>query len=181
MSQCPTNKTLTTTNTVINYSETLRYLAGTSDCRGCSLKLRCCPKPSFRRIPRSIYEEAPDIARALAKSKAFEQSHRERKRVDMLFAHLNRILKLGCLWLRGPRGAQYEFTSAAIAQNLRRLAKPVIRPPPMAAACAAYGLPKVVPLAQSHRRQMKPRNRPLQDSRQLPRSFNRRLLQQNRH
>lgn len=134
---CPADKTLATTGTVINDGETLRYLATTSDCRDCPLKLRCCPKASFRRIPRSIYEEARDVARALAKTKAFEQSRRERKRVEMLFAHLKRILKLGRLRLRGPRGAQDEFTLAAIAQNLRRLAKLVARPPPMAAACAA--------------------------------------------
>jgi hypothetical protein len=132
---CPANKTLTTTGTVINDGETLRYLATTSDCRSCPLKMRCCPKASFRRIPRNIYEEARDIARALAKTKAFEQSRRERKRVEMLFAHLKRILKLGRLRLRGPSGAQDEFTLAAIAQNLRRLAKLVVRPPPMAAAC----------------------------------------------
>ena len=48
----------------------------------------------------------------------------------MLFAHLKRILRLGRLRLRGPRGAQDEFTLAAIAQNLRRLAKLVARPPP---------------------------------------------------
>src|SRR5674476_737656 len=54
----------------------------------------------------------------------------------MLFAHLKRILKLGRLRLRGPRGAQDEFTLAAIAQNLRRLAKLVVRPPPAAISCA---------------------------------------------
>jgi hypothetical protein len=134
---CPANKTPTTTGTVINDGETLRYLATTSDCRDCPLKARCCPKASFRRIPRSIYEEARDIARALAKTKAFEQSRRERKRVEMLFAHLKRILKLGRLRLRGPHGAQDEFTLAAIAQNQRRLAKLIVRPPPMVAACAA--------------------------------------------
>ena len=45
------------------------------------------------------------------------------KKVEMLFAHLKRILRLGRLRLRGPRGAQFEFTLAAIAQNLRRLAE----------------------------------------------------------
>jgi hypothetical protein len=40
-------------------------------------------------------------------------------RFEMLFAHLKRILQLGRLRLRGPRGAQFEFTLAAIAQNLR--------------------------------------------------------------
>jgi transposase len=134
---CPANNTLTTTGTAINDGETLRYLASTSDCRGCPLKAQCCPKASFRRIPRSIYEEARDVARALAKTEPFEQSRRERKRVEMLFAHLKRILKLGRLRLRGPRGAQDEFTLAAIAQNLRRLAKLVVRPPPAATLCAA--------------------------------------------
>ena len=134
---CPANKTLTTTGTVIDEGETLRYLASTSDCRGCPLKMQCCPKTSFRILPRSIYEEARDIARALAKTEAFEQSRHERKRVEMLFAHLKRILKLGRLRLRGPRGAQDEFTLAAIAQNLRRLAKLIVRPPPAVAPCWA--------------------------------------------
>src|SRR5215204_1835006 len=133
---CPAGKTLTTTGTVID-GETLRYLASTSDCRGCPLKARCCPKAPFRTIPRSIYEEARDVARALAKTKAFEQSRLERKRVEMLFAHLKRILRLARLRLRGPHGAQFEFTLAAVAQNLRRLAKLVVRPPPAVAACVA--------------------------------------------
>ena len=83
-------------------------------------------------MPRSIYEEARDVARALAKTEAFERSRRDRTRVEMLFAHLKRILRLGRLRLRGPRGAQFEFMLAAIAQNLRRLAKLVARPPPLA-------------------------------------------------
>jgi hypothetical protein len=63
---------------------------------------------------------------------------RDRKKVEMLFAHLKRILRLGRLRLRGPSGAQFEFTLAAIAQNLRRLAKLVARPPPItSAACVA--------------------------------------------
>ena len=132
---CPANKTLTTTGTVVNDGETLHYHASTSDCRGCVFKAQCCPKASFRRIPRSIYEEARDVARALAKTKAFEQSCRERKRIEMLFAHLKRILRLGRLRLRGPYGSQFEFTLAAIAQNLRRLAKLIARPPPAVDAC----------------------------------------------
>lgn len=47
--------------------------------------------------------------------------------------HLKRILKMGRLRLRGPKGAQDEFTLAAIAQSLRRLAKLVAQPPPVAA------------------------------------------------
>ena len=50
-------------------------------------------------------------------------SRRERKKVEMLFAHLKRILKLDRLRLRGPNGARDEFHLAAAAQNLRKLAK----------------------------------------------------------
>ena len=41
----------------------------------------------------------------------------------MLLAHLKRILRLGRLRLRGPRGARDEFLLAATAQNFRKLAK----------------------------------------------------------
>ena len=55
----------------------------------------------------------------------------------MRFAHLMRILKLGRLRLRGPRDAQDEIVLAAIAENLRRLASLVARPPPTQALCTA--------------------------------------------
>jgi len=133
---CPAFKALTTTGKIMN-DDQLLYRASKPNCDACSFKMRCCPKEPARKILRSIYEEARDVARALAKTKAFEQSCRERKRVEMLFAHLKRILRLGRLRLRGPRGAQFEFTLAAIAQNLRRLAKLMARPPPAVAACVA--------------------------------------------
>jgi hypothetical protein len=46
-----------------------------------------------------------------------------RKKVEVLFAHLKRILKLERLRLRGLSGARDEFLLAAAAQNLRRMAK----------------------------------------------------------
>ncbi len=98
---------------------------------------RCCPKEPARKIPRDIYEHARDVARSLAGTEAFEQSRHDRKRIEMRFAHLKRILRMGRLRLRGPRGAQDEFTLAAIAQNLRRLAKLVTGPPLQAALCVA--------------------------------------------
>jgi hypothetical protein len=55
---------------------------------------------------------------------------RERKNVEMLFAHLKRILRLGRLRLRGPSGAKDEFLLAATAQNLRKLAKLIPFPEP---------------------------------------------------
>ena len=83
---------------------------------------RCCPKDPSRKIPRDIHEHARDVARSLAGTESFEQSRRERKKIEMRFAHLKRILRLGRLRLGGPRGAQDEFVLAATAQNLRRLA-----------------------------------------------------------
>ena len=134
---CPAGKTLTTTGTLVNDGATLLYLARKHDCDSCQLKVRCCPKVPFRKIPRHQHEGARDVARSLVGTEAFEQSRRDRKRVEMRFAHLKRILRLDRLRLRGPHGAQDEFTLAAIAQNLRRLAKLVARPPPTAAAWVA--------------------------------------------
>ena len=127
---CPAGKTLTTTGRVRD-GDLLAYLASVYDCRYCPLKPNCCPTTPQRKVLRSIYEPARDVARTLAKTEAFAQSRRDRKKVEMLFAHLKRILRLGRLRLRGPSGAQFEFTLAAIAQNLRRLAKLVARPPPV--------------------------------------------------
>jgi hypothetical protein len=126
---CPNNKLLHTTGTVHD-GYALRYRASKADCDVCAFKMRCCPGTPMRYVPRDLHEDARDVARALAKTAAFEQSRRNRKRVEMLFAHLKRILRLGRLRLRGPRGAQDEFTLAAIAQNLRRLSKLIARPPP---------------------------------------------------
>jgi len=133
---CPNNKLLHTTGTVHD-GYVLRYRASKADCDVCPLKMQCCPNTPMRHVPRDLHEDARDVARALAKTEAFEQSRRSRKRVEMLFAHLKRILRLGRLRLRGPCGAQFEFTLGAIAQNLRRFAKLIARPPPTAAECAA--------------------------------------------
>jgi hypothetical protein len=64
---------------------------------------------------------------------AYVTSRRERKKIEMLFAHLKRILRLDRLRLRGPVGAQNEFLLAATAQNLRKRAKLVPLASPMPA------------------------------------------------
>ena len=134
---CPAGKTLTTTGKLVNGGATLLYRARGHDCAPCPWKSRCCPKEPVRKIPRDVNEAARDVARALTRTEAYAQTRRDRKKVEMLFAHLKRILRLGRLRLRGPRGAQFEFTLAAIAQNLRRLAKLAARPPDIAAECVA--------------------------------------------
>ena len=81
-------------------------------------------------MPRSIHEGARDLARAIAQTDAYCSSRRQRKKVEMLFAHLKRILRLDRLRLRGPCGARDEFLLAASAQNLRKLAKLIPEPTP---------------------------------------------------
>src|ERR1044072_6672175 len=101
----------------------MRYRASKRDCDVCALKPQCCPGQPARKVPRSIHEGARDMARDLSLTDAYLTSRRERKKVEMLFAHLKRILKVDRLRLRGPNGAKDEFLLAATAQNLRKLAK----------------------------------------------------------
>jgi hypothetical protein len=77
----------------------------------------------MRKVPRDLNEDARDVARAIAATPEYEQSRHRRKKVEMLFAHLKRILRMARLRLRGPCGARDEFLLAATAQNLRRVAK----------------------------------------------------------
>ena len=118
----------------VHEGTTLYYRASTLDCAACPLKPRCCPKTPARRIPRDVNEAARDHARSLVDTEAYAQSRRERKKVEMLFAHLKRILKLDRLRLRGLSGAKDEILLAAIAQNLRKLVKCAGPAPPMAGA-----------------------------------------------
>src|SRR5271170_3660901 len=110
---------------------TVIYFARKHDCEACALKPKCCPNAPARKIARSVHEAARDKARAIAKSEAYVVSCRERRKVEMLFAHLKRILRLDRLRLRGPSGAKDEFLLAATAQNLRKLAKLIPLPAPI--------------------------------------------------
>lgn len=98
---CPAGKTLTSSGTLVNDGATLLYRASKYDCDGCSLKSRCCPNTPARKVPRSIHESARDVARDIAKTDAYVTSRRERKKVEMLFAHLKRILRLDRLRYEG--------------------------------------------------------------------------------
>lgn len=105
-----------------------RYRASLYDCQACQLKSKCWPNMDMRKIDRSPHEPARDVARAIGKTDVYRQSRKDRKKVEMLFAHLKRILKLGQLRLRGPSGAHDEFLLAATVQNLRRMAKKLLPP-----------------------------------------------------
>ena len=123
-----------------NYSDPNRGPTGTGvakyralklTCQSCPSKPRCCPNMDFRSITREEHEDARQVARDIAKTEQYAVSMRLRKKVEMLFAHLKRILDLGRLRLRGPCGAKDEFLLAATAQNLRKLA--MILPAPQQA------------------------------------------------
>uniref|UniRef100_UPI001B7FF4C6 transposase n=1 Tax=Muricoccus aerilatus TaxID=452982 RepID=UPI001B7FF4C6 len=127
---CPAGKMLATNGRLVNEETTLLYRASTYDCQACELKAKCCPNAPARKIPRSKFEGARDMARGIMDSRDGRASKRQRKKVEMLFAHLKRILKLDRLRLRGPNGARDEFHLAATAQNLRKMAKLIPMPVP---------------------------------------------------
>lgn len=128
--RCPEGKVLrsdrrnfTRARSRITKAGTIIYRSSVTDCKGCPMKKRCCPATPVRKIARSIHEAARDEARRIAKTPKYKQSRCERKKVEMLFAHLKCILKMDRLRLRGLKSASDEFTLAATVQNLRRLAK----------------------------------------------------------
>jgi transposase len=128
--RCPAGKALRALRrpfkiprTGITKENTIRYRASQFDCASCPLKPQCCPNMRCRQITRSIHERARDEARRIAATAGYRQSRKDRKKVEILFAHLKRILRLDKLRLRGFSGARDEFLLAATAQNLRRMAK----------------------------------------------------------
>jgi transposase len=133
---CPGGAELTSTGT-IDQGHIVYYRASKNDCSACSLKPKCTTAV-VRKITRDLDEDVRDRVRALANTEAFQRSRRERKKIEMRFAHMKRILGLDRLRLRGLRGAKDEVLLTATAQNLRRLAKLLCRAPPMQpAVCLA--------------------------------------------
>jgi hypothetical protein len=133
---CPGGAKLTSTGN-IDQGHIVYYRASKNDCSRCSLKPKCTTATA-RKLTRDLNEDVRDRVRALADTEAFEQSRRERKKVEMRFAHMKRILRLDRFRLRGLSGIRDEVLLTATAQNLRRLAKLLCRAPPsQAASCSA--------------------------------------------
>ena len=133
---CPGGSVLTSTGN-IDQGHTIYYRASKKDCSACSLKPKCTTAVA-RKVTRDLDEEVRARVRALANTDAFHQSRRERKKVEMRFAHMKRIFKLDRLRLRGLSGVKDEVLLTATAQNLRRLVKFLCRPPPAPAVpCVA--------------------------------------------
>jgi len=59
----------------------------------------------------------------MADTPELDRSRSERKKVEMLFAHLKTTPRFEHMRLRGLSGANDEFFMAAITRNLRRLVR----------------------------------------------------------
>lgn len=58
----------------ITKANTIIYRASKRDCDVCPLKPKYCPTVPGRKTARSIHEDARDLARDLAKTRAYQQS-----------------------------------------------------------------------------------------------------------
>jgi transposase len=113
----------------VTKANTIIYRSSQHDCKTCELKSRCCPNTSHRKIARSIYEASRDVARDICETQEYLQSRKDRKKVEVLFAHLKRVMNFDRLRLRGITGAHDEFLMAATVQNLKKLAQQRHKPP----------------------------------------------------
>jgi hypothetical protein len=74
-------------------------------------------------VLRSVHDAARDIARDIRKTDAYMTSLIQRRKVEMLFAHLKRYVGLNKMRLRRSKRATEPFQLAATAQNHRKHAK----------------------------------------------------------
>jgi flavoprotein len=103
-----------TPRTHVTKADTTIYRASKKDCDYCPLMPKCCPNTPIRKIAESIYESSRDVARAIAKTEAYQQSRKDRKKIEMLFAHLKRILKMDKLRL------SLIFTNLHLLENFNK-------------------------------------------------------------
>ena len=135
---CPQGKLLRKNNrnfkeprTGITKANTIIYRSKSHDCKSCPIKEKCCPNTTNRKITRSVHEAARDVARSINKTDEYKyKSFHERKKVEMMFAHMKRNHNFTRLRLRGIKSANDEFLMVAAAQNLKRLARLCGQPPP---------------------------------------------------
>ena len=113
----------------VTKENTVIYRSKKTDCDQCHLKEKCCPNTDTRKIARSIFEESRAVARNITESEIYRDTFKQRKKVEVLFAHLKRDGHLRRLRLRGLKNANDEFVLAATVQNLKKLAQRCSKPP----------------------------------------------------
>jgi len=88
----------------------MRYRASKLDCESCSFETAVLSEGTARKIPRSSMRALAHGARH-RQDRGVQDLAMSAQKVEMLFAHLKRILKLDRLRLRGPNGAATNSTS----------------------------------------------------------------------
>lgn len=113
---CPEGKRLTYQGADYR-SRAHTYRSSPGDCAQCPIRASCTAG-RVRTVVRLFDEAARDRARELAATPMFASMAKQRRKVEMLFAHLKQHLGSRRLKLRGLTGAREEFLLAAAAQNL---------------------------------------------------------------
>jgi Transposase DDE domain len=104
---CPGGAELTSTGNV-DQGHIVYYRANKSDCSVCSLKTKCTTGP-MRKVTRDVNEDVRDRVRALANTEAFQQSRRERKKVEMRVCTHEAHPELDRLRLRACHHCRLQF------------------------------------------------------------------------
>ena len=98
----------------ITKADTLIYHARKKDCFNCPMKLQCCPNTPVRKVVRSLYEPARDVARAIFKTEAYKQSFRE----PWTTYWNNLCTAFGCMWLEGGAFTSVFYNQRIVSSSL---------------------------------------------------------------
>src|SRR5476649_1279506 len=82
-----------------------------------------CTTGQYKYLAIHIHEAARQRARELARTPAFANFQRQRKKVEALFAELKNQIGLRRLRLRRLKFVREQFFLAATAQNIKRLVR----------------------------------------------------------
>jgi transposase len=118
---CPAGKPLTYVGLNVR-NRTHAYVATRKRCRECPQKAQCTTG-QYKYLAIHVHEPARQRARELARTPAFANSQRERRKVEALFAELKNQIGLRRLRLRRLKFVREQFFLAAAAQNIKRLVR----------------------------------------------------------
>jgi transposase len=105
-------------------SSVVQYVSRVRDCRPCPIRPTCTPDLR-RKLNRSRHEEVRQEILAREPTPALQTSLRLRRRIERLFACIKHNDGLHRLRLRGLRGAGEQFLLAAMARNLKTMARAI--------------------------------------------------------
>ncbi len=103
-------------------NRTHAYIGSRKRCGACSQKAQCTTG-QYKYLAIHIHEPARQHARELARTPAFANFQRQRKKVEALFAELKNQIGLRRLRLRRLKFVREQFFLAAAAQNIKRLVR----------------------------------------------------------